>query len=283
MEDAAQIVKIITKEEASCVEIDAFLQRMQAQESFSIPQSLLVDYLKARSREVVMEGKRHCEKKAEIARVYAEYTQYLTSVLELHDNKEIFMGPRVRSLVQKSISSQYITREDKLFLLEERKSAHDSLLFQFDMNKALVYVCVHLVGRMEILRIEKSLLELSPDAPGESAPSTEPRKSMFVQKVPSTAAHPIRISGRASHSDIQAMLAPENGPSMSIEQYGERMLKQMEKMGLSIEPVVQSASTAPEDEDLFNEESMQHDTEEERKKKEKDQLHYGDGNRLGRK
>ncbi|KAI5189641.1 hypothetical protein NEMIN01_0594 [Nematocida minor] len=274
------IVKIILKDSPGAGEIDGMISLLQTIEHSTIPYSLILDYLKVKSSELSIEKVRYNDKKLELSRILSEYIDYLTNVLELHKNKEIVFSEKVKALVEKAVNSQYITREDKLYLASEQKRVKESLMYQCSINSILIYISIYLVGHMEILKIEKNILELSQETCDEHAAGE--KKRMSIYKVGNTP-HPIRITGRTTQEDMKSMLTPTNGPSMSIEEYGERMVKMMEAQGISMDPPALGSAPEPDDSDLLNELNVQ-EIEELRKTQEKEEhIVRGDGNRIGRK
>lgn len=275
MKETLEILEIVTDEEVTNTRIEKIIEEIKGEENSSFGKLLLLDYLKARKTEIVIEKMTYSDKKKEINRVFTEYMNYLSSIQELYKNKEIFIGDRLYTLIEKSINSQHITREEKVYLSEEKDRLKDSIIYQFDMNKILLYISVSLIKRIEIIKIEKNILDLTGDCLGESASDGVEKRPLYINTIKNTD-HPIRITGRTTTKDIQDMLTPSNSYSLSIEEYGERVLKLMEGQ---TEP--ETAAENEEDSEILNELTVEN--EKERKKQESNESFYGDGNRMGRK
>ncbi|KAI5160344.1 hypothetical protein NEAUS03_1098 [Nematocida ausubeli] len=283
MENIQDWVQLVIKEEVSVREITNALETEKI-EAQSILEILFLDYLKIKKRELNLETIRYADKKTEIARVIEECTEYLKAMQELARNKEISMGDKLSMLIEKTVDSGYIIkREEKIYLSQEKERIKNKLAEAPSMGIALVYISISLLTRLEMIKIEKSILELPQDTQEGKSPS-KTSTPLSVHKVP-TSSHPIRITGKTRQEDIQNMLRQENSYTMTIEQYGERMMKIMEDQGLSLAPS-EVASNEPEDADILADLEpaiKQAQKEQERQKKEKDDLCYGDGNRIGRK
>ncbi|KAI5132266.1 uncharacterized protein NESG_02454 [Nematocida ausubeli] len=283
MENIQDWVQLVIKEEVSVREITNALETEKI-EAQSILEILFLDYLKIKKRELNLETIRYADKKTEIARVIEECTEYLKAMQELARNKEISIGDKLSMLIEKTVESGYIIkREEKIYLSQEKERIKNKLAEAPSIGIALVYISISLLTRLEMIKIEKSILELPQDTQEGKSPS-KTSMPLSVHKVP-TSSHPIRITGQTSQEDIQNMLRQENSYTMTIEQYGERMMKIMEDQGLSLAPS-EVASNEPEDADILADLEpaiKKAQEEQERQKKEKDDLCYGDGNRIGRK
>ncbi|EHY66895.1 hypothetical protein NERG_00535 [Nematocida ausubeli] len=283
MENIQDWVQLVIKEEVSVREITNALETEKI-EAQSILEILFLDYLKIKKRELNLETIRYADKKTEITRVIEECTEYLKAMQELARNKEISMGDKLSMLIEKTVESGYIIkREEKIYLSQEKERIKNKLAEAPSIGIALVYISISLLTRLEMIKIEKSILELPQDTQEGKSPS-KTTMPLSVHKVP-TSSHPIRITGQTSQEDIQNMLRQENSYTMTIEQYGERMMKIMEDQGLSLAPS-EVASNEPEDADILADLEpaiKKAQKEQERQKKEKDDLCYGDGNRIGRK
>ncbi|KAI5139113.1 hypothetical protein NEAUS04_0167 [Nematocida ausubeli] len=283
MENIQDWVQLVIKEEVSVREITNALETEKI-EAQSILEILFLDYLKIKKRELNLETIRYADKKTEITRVIEKCTEYLKAMQELARNKEISMGDKLSMLIEKTVESGYIIkREEKIYLSQEKERIKNKLAEAPSIGIALVYISISLLTRLEMIKIEKSILELPQDTQEGKSPS-KTTIPLSVHKVP-TSSHPIRITGQTSQEDIQNMLRQENSYTMTIEQYGERMMKIMEDQGLSLAPS-EVASNEPEDADILADLEpaiKKAQEEQERQKKEKDDLCYGDGNRIGRK
>lgn len=279
MEDTTNMVRVVLNERATGAEINEVIESLEMAEKPTIVYSLVLDYLRIKSSELQIEAVQYYEKKREVNKILSEYNTYLVNILELEKNKEITVADRLRMLVERSVNSGCITRENKIYIGEEQQKARKSIENEFSINNLLIYITTCLLGRIEVLKIEKNILEIAQDEIEDiDRDSPGARRNISVYKVEGNI-HPIRITGRTTQEDIRKMLTPTNTPTMSIEQYGERMMKMIGEQQITEQKIEEKS----ESEDLSNEISVQ-EIEEVRKKKEKEEeFHYGDGNRMGRK
>ncbi|OAG31505.1 hypothetical protein NEIG_00805 [Nematocida sp. ERTm5] len=284
MENIHGIVQLILNEEVSGAEIEMALSTIKKEE-YTIPELLIQDYLRIKNRELRLESIGYTSKKEEISRIIEECTEYLTAMIELNKNKEIALSDRMATLIEKTVSSHYIIgREEKIYLAQEKEKIKSALNYQPSISTALIYISVLILSRIEMIKIEKSILDLPQDTLDSTSYSSTPRP-ISVNKI-TNPNHSIRITGHTTTEDIQNMLRRDNSYTMTIEQYGERMMKMMEEQGISLKPSTLSMEE-PQDTDILTDLdtviTSDADKEIERQNKEKDESIYGDGNRIGRK
>lgn len=280
MKDTASIVRTILSENPTEEEIDKLVNKLE--DKVTIEYSLLLDYLRIKSTEICIETVKYIDKKTEIDRIVAEYTEYLRNILELEKNKNISIVERTKRLIEKSVNSDHITREDKIYIGEEKERVKRSVISHFSIKNILIYISMSLLGKIEILKIEKNILSISYNPKEDiNHPSETTNRKMTVYKLEGTA-HPIRITGRTTQEDLRKILEPTNSPTMTIEQYGERIMKIVEL------EQKQQKQTAPQEKEQTSEEEFLselsiNETEETRQKKEREEdTQLGDGNRIGR-
>ncbi|KAI5172039.1 hypothetical protein NEFER03_1284 [Nematocida sp. LUAm3] len=254
---------------------------------------IIMEYLGLQKEELLFqelcpEARMHKTKEIE-----EKYILLLKSVLlEKKEIEEMNTAvERVCKIIENFLINHLISREEKIYLYNQKKDIKEKIYETEKIEYIVLYISIASISKIEILRKEHEVLQHVEKKPSQKE---EKKKSppMFVQKL-NDLSHPIRLTGRVTQEEIRNMLTQKNGPEMSVEEYGERVLQEMKAQGISIPDPTKSSSTPhPEEEsqDDLEEGTSSEDNiydsnaDEKRKMKEKkEEVFRGEGNRLGRK
>ncbi|OAG29709.1 hypothetical protein NEDG_00842 [Nematocida displodere] len=243
---------------------------------------ILLEYLEAKKKEVETSRLRYTEKKRSVEAVLSMYQVFLNDVLECQETSDLRIPPKLFSLLEKAPETKPLTREDKVLLYNEKQALKEKAVERQGLSDLLLYGAVDALNKIEMLGIERNVLFLS-ESPEASSPGMNRPAPFQIQRVDRTS-HPVRITGKVLADDIRALLTQENGPTMTIEEYGERMKGLMDPAAQT--PNTESdADTEPETNEGIYEDIDAEDEDvyvQRAKDAEKDEVTRGDGNRMGR-
>jgi len=239
--------------------------------------SLLIEYLEIRRKEAEIEKLPYSSKKAAIEEVQKQCTRFLCNVIELWESLELSLTPQTIEILEKTKNDGYIKREEKILLTRKRSQLKEAAKETKTSKAAIGYAALEIGGRMEALQIEKNILDVPRPAQPLEAGGARP---LQVQKITSLN-HPVRISGKVLREDMKAILAQENGPVMSVEEYGEKIKHMIGQQQRAPDRGFQNTELS---EDSDSKTESEGELERTRKKEDTHEfIHRGDGNRLGKK
>ncbi|KAI5184753.1 hypothetical protein NEHOM01_0355 [Nematocida homosporus] len=241
--------------------------------------AVILAYLKIRELELDSDKVAYDKRRDRVEEIYVKYLKFLQDLVDCRLESELPDTAKLWGIVEEVVKTKVVTREDKVYLYNQKKIYREKLLNDFRVDWLVVFAALEATRKIEVLHIEKNILSLSEQ---EIRVADHQKTPLNIQKL-NHVNHPVRLTARTSKEDMQRLLTPTNAPTMTIEEYGDRMLAQMKQQGLAIpsstNPILQEIDSESESGDISIEA-----TEAERKRKEQDPgLVTGDGNRMGRK
>ncbi|KAI5188525.1 hypothetical protein NECID01_0138 [Nematocida sp. AWRm77] len=237
--------------------------------------SLLRDFMEAQRQEMAAEKLPYTSKLSVLEQVQKKYSVFLSNILEMKSQLGIPVGLSLSKILEKSKNNAFISREDKLLLHQKKACLEEEVAETQSLGHALAYLALCVLQKIEIIGIEKKLMEVSSQVP---EPSPHKASPLYLHKITSLS-RPVHLTGKVPSKEMQKLLSQENGPSMSIEEYGERIKALLDKQEEARPRSIDASSEEETD-------SCSSDTKTRKLRRKEDStedIFYGDGNRMGKK
>lgn len=227
--------------------------------------SVILEYIRARREEAAFQNfpSQVPERKERVSLVLSLYLHFLRDILECIEKKEIEANKNIESAISRARSEHAgkPSREDKISMHRQILALHSEVKEDCQIESLLKFAALDASRRVHILREEARVIaELRP----ESTEEVEHRP-LQVHKVLASS-HPARISGSLLPQDINNLLHQKNGPSISIEEFGERIMRALEKETQNTvdavneeEPGEEENKTSEENEETQREKNIRRD------------------------